>query len=121
MSIAVSRAKPQTKAPARITIQYPEPIVDGGRYRVKACAGDQIPFSVDIFRDGHELLRAVVRFRREGARRWQEAPLHQIDAAAGGVRWAGTFAVDEPGIWRYDVEAWTDRFGTWRDELRRKV
>ena len=37
------------------------------------------------------------------------------------MRWAGQFAVDRPGRWQYTVEAWTDVFGTWRDELRRKV
>ena len=101
-------------------LQYPEPAVDGGRYPVKRCVGDEVRFSVDIFRDGHELLRAVVRYRAPGSRRWQEARLQRIDAHLDGVRWAGTFTVDQPGVWRYDVEAWTDRFGTWRDELERK-
>ena len=46
-----------------------------------------------------------------------EAELHRIDAHLGGVRWAGQFAVDRPGRWQYTIEAWTDVFGTWRDEL----
>jgi starch synthase (maltosyl-transferring) len=121
MALTVSKAKTITAAPARITVQAPEPVVDAGRYRVKRCVGDDLRFTVDIFRDGHEQLRAVVRYKLKGNSRWQESELHPIDAAQGGVRWAGTFAVDQPGIWRYDVEAWTDRFGTWRDELRRKV
>jgi starch synthase (maltosyl-transferring) len=108
-------------APSRIIIQYPQPAVDGGRYPVKRCPGDTVAVSADIFRDGHELLRAVVRYRAVGARRWQERELHRIDAHLDGVRWAGAFDVDAPGLWQYDVVAWTDRFGTWRDELARKV
>jgi starch synthase (maltosyl-transferring) len=100
--------------PTRIVIQAPLPSVDGGRYPCKRCVGDRIAVSADIFRDGHELLRAVVRYRAPRARRWREAQLE-------GVRWAGEFEVDSTGRWEYTIEAWTDVFGTWRDELRRKV
>ena len=75
----------------------------------------------DVFRDGHELIRAVVRYRGPGDEDWQESELHRIDAHLDGVRWAGQFTVDRPGRWQYTIEAWTDVFGTWRDELRRKV
>jgi starch synthase (maltosyl-transferring) len=120
VTIAITKSKTMTAAPGRIALQYPQPAVDDGRYPIKRCVGDAVAFSCDIFRDGHELLRAVVRYRAPGSRRWQETELERIDAHLEGVRWAGTFTVDQPGIWRYDVEAWTDRFGTWRDELERK-
>ena len=109
------------RPPPRIVIQYPEPAIDDGRYPVKRCVGDRVHVSVDIFRDGHELLRAVVKYRRVGGRRWSERELHRTDAHLDGVRWAGSFEVDEMGSWQYTIEAWTDRFGTWREELRRKV
>ncbi|MHB8657367.1 MAG: alpha-1,4-glucan--maltose-1-phosphate maltosyltransferase [Solirubrobacteraceae bacterium] len=108
--------------PARIVIQHPSPSVDGGDYPAKRCIGDSLSVSVDLFRDGHELLRAVVRYRGPGQRRWREAALHRVDAHLDGVRWAGEIpTLDAQGRWEYAVEAWTDRFGTWRDELRRKV
>ena len=107
--------------PKRIEIQYPEPVVDGGRFPAKRCVGDAVAVSADIFRDGHDLLRAVVRYRGADKRRWREAALHRVDAQIEGVRWAGEFAVDTAGRWEYTIEAWTDVFGTWRDELRRKV
>jgi starch synthase (maltosyl-transferring) len=109
------------RPPERIVIQYPEPAVDGGGYAGKRCVGDTVGVSVDIFRDGHELLRAVVRYRRDGERRWREAELTRLDAHLGGVRWGGEFTVDAPGRWVYTIQAWTDRFDTWRDELARKV
>ena len=77
-----------------IEIQYPEPVVDGGRFPAKRCVGDSVAVSADIFRDGHDLLRAVVRYRGPGERRWREAELHRIDAQLDGVRWAGEFDVD---------------------------
>ena len=102
-------------------IQYPEPIVDGGRYPAKRCVGDTVTVSADVFRDGHDLLRAVVRYKGPGDRAWREAELRRIDAHLGGVRWSTEIVLDRQGRWKYTIEAWTDVFGTWRDELGRKV
>ncbi len=112
---------PARQAPRRIVIQYPTPTVDDGRYPVKRCVGDTVRVQADAFRDGHELIRAVVRYRGPGDADWNESALERIDAHLGGVRWAGRFEIDRPGRWQYTIEAWTDVFGTWRDELRRKV
>ena len=117
-----------SKPPDRIVIQYPEPSIDGGRYAVKRCVGDAIDVSADIFRDGHDLLRAAVRYRRKGrgksngkANGWRESALQRIDAQIDGVRWAGEFELDAVGDWEYEIHSWVDRFGTWRDELQRKL
>jgi starch synthase (maltosyl-transferring) len=107
--------------PARIRINYPAPTVDGGRYPPKRCVGDTVKVAADVFRDGHEILRAVVRYKAPGARRWLEAPLHPIDAHVNGVRWEGEFTVETAGRWEWTIEAWSDLFATWRDELQRKV
>jgi starch synthase (maltosyl-transferring) len=112
---------PTEQAPRRIVIQYPTPAVDEGRFAAKRCVGDEIEVSADVFRDGHELIRAVARYHGPGDSEWQESELRRVDAHLGGVRWAGRFAVDRPGRWQYTIEAWTDAFGTWRDELARKV
>jgi starch synthase (maltosyl-transferring) len=111
------------RPPDRIVIQYPQPAVDDGRYAAKRCVGDRVTVSADIFRDGHDLLRAVVKYRHTGgkSRRWREAELRRIDAHLGGVRWAAEFEIDAIGRSLYTIEAWVDRFGTWRDELGRKV
>jgi len=112
---------PSRQAPRRIVIQYPTPTVDDGRYPVKRCVGDTVRVQADVFRDGHERIRAVVRYRGPGDAEWSESELERIDAHLDGVRWAGRFVIDRPGRWQYTIEAWTDVFGTWRDELRRKV
>ncbi len=112
---------PAERAPGRIVIQYPQPAVDDGRYPAKRCVGDSVMVAADVFRDGHDILRAVVRYRGPGDLDWREADLRPIDAHLDGVRWAGEIEVDRVGRWEYTVEAWTDVFGTWRDELERKV
>ncbi len=101
-------------------IQYPSPAVDGDRYPAKRCIGDTVRVEADVFRDGHEVLRAVVRHRAPGGR-WSETEMVQIDAHLGGVRWAGSIDVESVGRHEYTIEAWTDAFGTWRDELARKL
>src|SRR3712207_6785970 len=109
------------QAPARIRIENPWPMVDCGRFPVKRVAGDTVEVSADIWRDGHDLLRAEVRYRAAGSRTWQRAEMRRVDAHEDGDRWAGAFTVTEIGRWQYTVEAWTDVFATWRDELARKV
>ena len=108
-------------APTRIQIQYPSPAVDDGAFAVKRCVGDTVTISADVFRDGHELVRAVVRHRGPGDGEWSETELRRIDAHLGGVRWAAELELDRQGAWQYTIEAWTDVFGTWHDELTRKV
>src|ERR1700727_2091466 len=71
--------------PRRIVIQSPSPSVDGGLYPVKRCVGDAVEVSADIFRDGHEIIRAVVRYRAPDGESG-ERPLQRIDAHLGGGR-----------------------------------
>ncbi len=114
--------------PKRIVIQYRSPAVDCGQFPIKRSIGDRVVVEADIFRDRHDLLRAVVLYHRPQASRahherryWREAEMRQTDAHLDSVRWAGSFDVDRTGTWKYTIEAWTDVFGTWRDELARKV
>jgi len=114
-------ARAKAQPPSRIRIEHAAPTVDGGRWPVKRTVGDTVNVSADIFRDGHEVLRAVVRWRAPGERRWQESPLTAVDAHHDGVRWEGVFTVEAPGRTQWTVQAWVDLFAGWRDELARKV
>ena len=99
--------------PAR-KINRPAPSLDGGRYSPKRCVGDTVKVTADIFRDGHEIMRAVIRYKAPGGRRWLEEPMHAVDAHINGVRWEGEFTVTTPGSWQFSIEAWNDLFATWR-------
>jgi starch synthase (maltosyl-transferring) len=100
----------------RIFVYDVVPQVDCGRWPAKACVGDRVEVGATIARDGHETLRAVVRYRRPKGR-WREATLSPL----GNDRYAGSFAVDAVGRWRFEVEAWVDRYAGWLDEHDRKV
>src|SRR5688572_16896612 len=66
-------------APARIQILSPAPMIDCGRFPAKRTVGEWVPVSADVFRDGHEILRSVVRYRGPGEEDWREAPMRWID------------------------------------------
>jgi starch synthase (maltosyl-transferring) len=109
-------APSEDEPPPRIEIQDVLPRIDCGRYPVKRSVGDVVEVAATIFRDGHDILEAAVRYRPPGEP-WREALMHHV----GNDRWVGHFAVDRGGRWLYTVEAWTDRLASWREEVRRKV
>jgi starch synthase (maltosyl-transferring) len=108
--------KPSTRPP-RIQIESVWPQIDGGRYPVKRSVGETVEVWATIFRDGHEALGASVLYRPPGAVTWHEVLLTDV----GNDRWTGSFPVDQAGRWEFTIQAWVDRFESFRDELRRKV
>jgi starch synthase (maltosyl-transferring) len=114
-------ASPPRSRPPEVVIESLFPLLDCGRYRVKRCPGDALRASATIFRDGHERLQAVLRFRAPGASRWREAPMSRVDAHLDGDRWSGEFKVQELGRWSWQILAWTDRLASWQEELSRKL
>jgi starch synthase (maltosyl-transferring) len=102
--------------PARIQIQRVTPQIDGGKYAVKRTIGDSVDVGARIFRDGHEILGAAVRFKQAGATRWRESALEPV----GNDEWRGSFTVDDVGPWCFRIEAWVDRVASWQEELKRK-
>ncbi|MGH2940501.1 MAG: alpha-1,4-glucan--maltose-1-phosphate maltosyltransferase [Solirubrobacterales bacterium] len=112
--------EPQVAPPARIRILDVRPQVDGGRFAVKRTVGERLDVSAEAFRDGHDAIRAVLRFRAPGSKDWQEAPMRWIDREVDGDRWVGSFVPHREGVWTYEVGAFTDHFATWHDEVSRK-
>jgi starch synthase (maltosyl-transferring) len=80
-------------------------------FPAKACVGELVPVSADIFKDGHDVLAARVRV---GTTSW---PLVHV----GNDRWEGTLVLDEVGAHDLVVEAWVDRFATWRHDVQVKA
>ena len=100
----------------RIQIVDVTPNVDDGRYAVKTTVGRTIAVSATMFREGHSKVAAAVRYRKEDASNWDEAPMHHV----GGDEFAGSFATDAAGAWVYEVLGWTDHYLTWLDGLVKK-
>jgi len=87
-------------------------MIDCGRYAAKRTVGDVVTVGADVFRDGHDVLCAVARYREPGSEQWREAPMLRIDAHLDGDRWEGALELDRCGRWTWTVEAWTDAFAT---------
>jgi len=105
------------KTRSRIQIQRVWPMLDCRRYPAKRTLGDRVDVWADVFGDGHDVLRAIVRHRSPGSRRWGESPMEPI----GNDHWHGGFEVTELGRWQFTITAWVDRWASWQWELRRKL
>ena len=81
-----------------------------GRFPVKRIAEELFEVWADIFREGHDVLAAALRWRRHDKKAWQMTPM----LLHGNDRWRGAFTPAAPGRYAYAIEAWTDRFATWR-------
>jgi starch synthase (maltosyl-transferring) len=102
----------------RIVIENVSPLIGAGRYPIKRVSGEAIVIEADIFRDGHDVLRAEVCFRPEHLRStWSRVPLEPLE----NDRWRGVFTLPEPGDYIYVVHAWTDEWESWLRPLLKKI
>jgi starch synthase (maltosyl-transferring) len=101
----------------RVSVQQVWPEVAQGRYPAKGIAGDPVEVHADLVCDGHDVLRAVVRWRAEDDRTWQESPLE----LTLNDRWVGSFTPPAPGRYRFTVESWVDPVATWSRDLQKKA
>jgi len=97
-------------------IENLQPLIDGGRYPVKRTAGQDLVVEADIFKDGHDVVAAVLKWRVLGKRRWQETPMTHID----NDRWRGVCTLYQSATYEYTVEAWADTFRGWQREFTAK-
>jgi starch synthase (maltosyl-transferring) len=101
----------------RVLIENVRPQVDCGRYRAKAVTGDEVRISADIFREGPEVIRAVVRHKGPSGARWSETRMtHEVNDL-----WIADITVTGVGVCRYTIEAWPDPFATWRRDFVKRV
>ena len=100
----------------RIVIDDVRPSTPRG-YPAKAVVGEAVRVSADIFKDGHDVLAAQVRWRPEGTEKWATAPMREI----GNDRWEAVVEPTTLGRHELVVEAWTDRYATWRHKVTTKL
>ena len=97
-------------------IENLQPVVDGGRYPTKRIVGEDLVVEADIFKDGHDVVAAALKWRVLAERRWRETPMAYID----NDRWRGVCTLYDVAIYEYTVEAWTDTFRGWQLEFTAK-
>src|SRR4051794_10542284 len=99
-----------------VVIENVQPLIDCGRYSAKRIVGEDLVVEADIFKDGHDVVAAVLKWRVVGKRRWRQTPMAFVD----NDRWRGVCTLYDEGIHEYTVEAWSDTFRSWQQEFTKK-
>jgi starch synthase (maltosyl-transferring) len=100
-----------------IIIQNVYPELDCGRFPVKRVVGEALDVWADIFKEGHDRLSAVIRYRA-GAGDWHEVPMKLVEP--GLDRWHGSVRLEENARYSYTIEAWPDAYESWHAEIDKK-
>lgn len=98
---------------ARAMIEGVTPQIDGGRFAIKRVVGEWVDVEADVFTDGHDVVRALLLYRKVGETPWRTCAMQPLV----NDRFRARFWVDELGRWEYSVCAWVDHFETWRRDL----
>ncbi|NJN69233.1 MAG: DUF3416 domain-containing protein, partial [Nitrospira sp.] len=84
-----------------IVIERVQPEIDGGRWPAKREVGDRLEVSADIFKEGHDVLVSVLRYRTVEETTWHETAMQHVD----NDRWAGYFDLTENTRYLYTIGA----------------
>ncbi len=106
------------RRPPTVIIENVSPLVDAGRYPVKRAVGEDLLVEADIYKDGHDVVSAVLKWRKAGAAAWHETPMEAIPN--GNDRWRGVCSLFTNTVHEYTIEAWGDTFRSWQHEFSTK-
>ena len=93
------------------------PELDGGRCPVKREVGGTLEVTADILQEGHGSLAAALRYRTVKDTAWHEVPMEPL----GNDRWIGRFPLEENTRYVYTIEAWSDAYRSWAEDLRKRL
>jgi starch synthase (maltosyl-transferring) len=99
-----------------VVIEQVKPELDGGRYPIKRIVGETLEVTADIFKEGHDTIAGILRYKVHGDKHWQEVPMHHVD----NDRWTGSFVLSENTRYLYSIGAYVRSFDTWQAELTKK-
>jgi starch synthase (maltosyl-transferring) len=103
----------------RIPVMDVMPVVDLGRLPAKATAGESLPVTATVFREGHDKLGAeVVLVAPDGTRRAPERMTAYDDVPDRYRAWV---TPDSEGPWTFEVHAWSDPIATWEHDAGLKI
>lgn len=101
----------------RVVIERVRPEVNCGRFAIKRIVGDIVTVEADIFADSHDQLACRLLYWREGETQPNSAPM----GPSTNDCWRGEFRVFVIGRHFYTIEAWVDRFSSWRHDLISRI
>ena len=100
--------RPECRRPKRTAARAdPDPVPAARRRRGPLpgqahASATLVEVSRDVFRDGHEKLRAVVRTGAPARAAGPSPSCTRSTRTHNGVRWGGSFVVDATGRWEFD-------------------
>ena len=100
-----------------VVIENLWPQIEGGLYPIKRTPSEFVEVFADIFKEGHDVVLAMVKWRTTGTKKWQESPMTHL----GQDRWKGSFPAGPVGFTEWTIESWGDAFGSWVEEIGKKV
>ena len=84
---------------------------------LRGSVDEWVQVSATFVRHGDQRVLGMLRYRPAGARRWRSAPLHALP----DDRFTGSFLPDAPGRWQVQLDAWVNRWESWRTDVSARV
>jgi starch synthase (maltosyl-transferring) len=94
--------------------------VGDGHHPSKAVVGEVIPIGAAVWREGHDAVAANVVWKKVG----HDGPGQHVRMSPTRDdvdRFTATVVADEPGLWTFRVDAWSDPWATWRHAVTVKL
>jgi len=106
-----------SKRPNTVIISNLSPLVEGGLYPTKRVVEETLVVEADIFKDGHDVVVAMIGWRKAGGRKWKEIPMELVE----NDRWKGELSFDKTGKYEVVITAWADEILTWLHDFKRRL
>jgi starch synthase (maltosyl-transferring) len=103
----------------RLGITSIRPVVSAGDYPARAVVGEHVPVSAVVFREGHDAVGASVALRAPDGRKFPF--IRMLPGRPGLDEWQVAVIPDQPGLWSFAIEAWSDPLSTWHHAVTVKM
>ncbi|BAP44699.1 glycosy hydrolase family protein [Pseudomonas sp. StFLB209] len=100
----------------RVVIEDTTPVLEAGRFAVKAIVGQPVHVTSKVYADGHDKLAVQLSWRAEGDEQWHSVRMREL----GNDGWQGRFTPGSVDRYVFRLEAWIDQFASYRYELEKK-
>ena len=104
------------KSYTAIIIEHVYPELDSGRFPVKREVGERLEVTADIFKEGHDLIGAVLQYKTLSEKKWHEVPMVHVD----NDQWSAACDLLQNTRYQYTIGAYIRTFDSWREELKKK-
>jgi starch synthase (maltosyl-transferring) len=102
----------------RLPILGIKPSVEAGRWPAKAFKGEVVPFSANVFREGHDALGVELLLNSPSG---AQQVIRLRTGAPGSDLWHTKAQLTEVGNWNFQIRAFADDFETWHHNASVKI